>query len=48
MQKDEPPIHPQQILELQQQDPTIKDIILQSQGGRKNHIHRNFIIINNI
>ena len=48
MQKDEPPIHPQQITELQQQDPTIKEIILQTQGGRKNHIHRNFIIINNI
>ena len=28
--------------------PTIKEIILQIQGGRKNHIHRNFIIINNI
>ena len=48
IQKDEPPTHPQQIAELQQQDPTIKEIILQIQGGRKNHIHRNFIIINNI
>ena len=41
------PYYPQQIAELQQPDPTIKEIILQIRG-RKNHIHRNFIIINNI
>ena len=48
IQKDEPPVHPQQVAKLQLQDPTIKEIILQIQEGRKGHIHRNFIIINNI
>ena len=48
IQKDEPPVHPQQVAELQLQDPTIKEIILQIQEGRKGHIHRNFVIINNV
>ena len=44
----EPPIYPHQVVELQQQDQMIRDIILRLQGGRDQHVNRNFIIINNI
>ena len=42
------PLHQHQIKQMQQQDPTIKKIILQIQASHDAHLHRNFIMIDNI